>query len=54
MAELNLEGRVLAEKYELTRLLGQGGMGQVWEARNHLGKRWSQLAQGSFIQPVPQ
>ncbi len=41
MAELNLEGRVLAEKYELTRLLGQGGMGQVWEARNHLGKRFA-------------
>jgi serine/threonine-protein kinase len=37
----DLTGRVLAEKYELVKLLGQGGMGAVWEARNHLGKRFA-------------
>jgi len=41
MADLNLQGRVLAQKYELVRLLGQGGMGAVYEARNHLGKRFA-------------
>ena len=29
-------GRILAGKYELTRLLGQGGMGKVWRGE-HLG-----------------
>ena len=38
---VELQGRVLAEKYELVKLLGQGGMGAVWEARNHLGKRFA-------------
>ncbi len=41
MTEAVMEGRVLAEKYEITRLLGQGGMGAVYEARNHLGKRFA-------------
>src|SRR6185369_2577295 len=41
MSDLNLQGRVLAQKYELVRLLGQGGMGAVYEARNHLGKRFA-------------
>ncbi len=41
MSDVTMEGRVLAEKYELTRLLGQGGMGAVYEARNHLGKRYA-------------
>ncbi len=41
MADLVMEGRILAQKYELVRLLGQGGMGAVYEARNHLGKRFA-------------
>ncbi|MEO7095836.1 MAG: serine/threonine-protein kinase, partial [Polyangiales bacterium] len=41
MTEVVMEGRVLSEKYEITRLLGQGGMGAVYEARNHLGKRYA-------------
>ena len=41
MSEIVMEGRVLADKYEITRLLGQGGMGAVYEARNHLGKRFA-------------
>ena len=41
MADLNLQGRILAQKYELVRLIGQGGMGAVYEARNHLGKRFA-------------
>ena len=41
MSEMVMEGRVLADKYEITRLLGQGGMGAVYEARNHLGKRFA-------------
>src|SRR5579883_1346834 len=32
-------GRVLAQKYELVRLLGKGGMGAVYEGRNPIGKR---------------
>jgi eukaryotic-like serine/threonine-protein kinase len=32
-------GRVLAGKYELVRVLGQGGMGAVYEGRNQIGKR---------------
>ncbi|MBL8718445.1 MAG: serine/threonine protein kinase, partial [Myxococcales bacterium] len=36
-----MEGRTLAGKYELVRMLGQGGMGAVYEARNHLGKRFA-------------
>ncbi len=41
MADVVMEGRVLAQKYELVKLLGQGGMGAVYEARNHLGKRFA-------------
>ncbi len=41
MSDQNLQGRILAQKYELVRLLGQGGMGAVYEARNHLGKRFA-------------
>ncbi len=41
MSNMVMEGRVLAQKYELVRLLGQGGMGAVYEARNHLGKRFA-------------
>ena len=29
-----MEGHVIAEKYQLVRLLGQGGMGAVYEGRN--------------------
>ncbi|MFI5298446.1 MAG: protein kinase [Polyangiales bacterium] len=32
-------GRVVAQKYELVRLLGKGGMGAVYEGRNQIGKR---------------
>src|SRR5262245_14660589 len=39
--DLKLEGRVLANKYELIRRLGEGAMGAVYEARNHLGKRFA-------------
>ncbi|HEY4160042.1 MAG TPA: serine/threonine-protein kinase, partial [Polyangiaceae bacterium] len=31
---VNLAGQVIADKYELVRLLGQGGMGAVFEGRN--------------------
>ncbi len=41
MSELVMEGRILADRYEVTRLLGKGGMGAVYEARNHLGKRYA-------------
>ncbi len=41
MSNVVMEGRVLAQKYELVKLLGQGGMGAVYEARNHLGKRFA-------------
>jgi|LNFM01.1.fsa_nt_gb serine/threonine protein kinase len=37
-----LLGQVLGEVYELTRLLGEGGMGRVYEARHgRLGKRFA-------------
>jgi serine/threonine protein kinase len=32
-------GRVVAQKYELVRLLGKGGMGAVYEGKNQIGKR---------------
>jgi serine/threonine protein kinase len=32
-------GRLVAQKYELVRLLGRGGMGAVYEGRNQIGKR---------------
>jgi serine/threonine-protein kinase len=32
-------GRVLAQKYELVRALGRGGMGAVYEGRTQIGKR---------------
>jgi serine/threonine-protein kinase len=38
MSDPNI-GRVLAQKYELVRLLGRGGMGAVYEGRNQIGKR---------------
>ena len=38
MSDPNI-GRVLANKYELLRLLGHGGMGAVYEGRNQIGKR---------------
>src|ERR1700722_14916306 len=38
MSDANV-GRVLAHKYELVRLLGRGGMGAVYEGKNHIGKR---------------
>ncbi len=41
MSNVVMEGRILAQKYELVRMLGQGGMGAVYEARNHLGKRFA-------------
>ncbi len=41
MTDFTMEGRTLAGKYELVRMLGQGGMGAVYEARNHLGKRFA-------------
>ena len=39
--EKQMTGRILAQKYEIVRLIGQGGMGAVYEARNHLGKRYA-------------
>jgi serine/threonine-protein kinase len=52
MADMVMEGRVLAQKYELVKLLGQGGMGAVYEARNHLGKRFAvkMLLKAEFAQ----
>jgi serine/threonine protein kinase len=52
MSDVVLEGRTLAGKYELVRLLGQGGMGAVYEARNHLGKRYAvkMLLKAEFAQ----
>ncbi len=41
MTDFTMEGRTLGGKYEMVRLLGQGGMGAVYEARNHLGKRFA-------------
>ncbi|MCA9699591.1 MAG: protein kinase, partial [Myxococcales bacterium] len=32
-------GRVIADKYELRRKIGQGGMGQVWEAHDRALER---------------
>ena len=37
----DLTGRRVAQKYELVRRIGQGGMGAVYEAVNHLGKRFA-------------
>jgi eukaryotic-like serine/threonine-protein kinase len=39
MSEDEYIGRVLANKYELVRLLGRGGMGVVYEGRTQIGKR---------------
>ena len=38
-----LVGRLLAESYEVTRMLGEGGMGRVYEARHRrlTGKRFA-------------
>ena len=34
-----MRGRVVASKYELERLVGQGGMGAVWQARDRVLER---------------
>jgi len=41
MKARELTGKILLDRYELTRFLGAGAFGAVYEARNELGKRFA-------------